>query len=162
MVKVVKAKASAKASVKLRTTAQEIKAKRLASANNGTKYHYNDKGALTLAQVIDKVASKAIIGGKGSDLAKATGKALKANAKARRAWCLANPSQVALVSRKEIQLKKIVKGSPSARPDNAIRVRLSTHTKGTLLGYVRYLDNAQAKAKPSDKHAESVFIYRKA
>ena len=156
MAKSVKARASVKASVRLGATAQGIQVKRAANAVKGVKLPYNDKGALTLAQAIDKVVSARKVNPYG----KATGKALSANAQERRAWCLANLDACVIVKRETVQRKDIESENP--RPENAIRVRLTTHAKGSKVGYIRYLNSVQAKASPNHKHGESVILYRKA
>ena len=156
MAKSVKARASVKASVKVGATAQGIQVKRAANAVKGVKLPYNDKGALALAQAIDKVVSARKVNPYG----KATGKALSANAQERRAWCLANLDACVVVKRETVQRKDIESENP--RPENAIRVRLTTHAKGSKVGYIRYLNSVQAKASPSHKHGESVILYRKA
>jgi hypothetical protein len=120
------------------------------------KLPYNDKGALTLAQAIDKVVSARKVNPYG----KATGKALSANASQRREWCLKNLDACVIVKRETVQRKDIESENP--RPENAIRVRLTTHAKGSKVGYIRYLNSVQAKASPNHKHGESVILYRKA
>ena len=156
MAKSVKARASVKASVRLGATAQGIQVKRAANAVKGVKLPYNDKGALTLAQAIDKVVSARKVNPYG----KATGKALSANASQRREWCLKNLDACVIVKRETVQRKDIESENP--RPENAIRVRLTTHAKGSKVGYIRYLNSVQAKASPNHKHGESVILYRKA
>ena len=156
MAKRVKARASVKASVKVGATAQEIKAKRAKSAARGSKLHYDDKGAMTFAKAVDIVANAPKVNPYG----KATGKALSANAQERRAWCLANLDACVVVKRETVQRKDIESENP--RPENAIRVRLTTHAKGSKVGYIRYLNSVQAKASPNHKHGESVILYRKA
>ena len=155
MAKSVKARASVKASVRLGATAQGIQVKRAANAVKGVKLPYNDKGALTLAQAIDKVVSARKVNPYG----KATGKALSANAQERRAWCLANLDACVVVKRETVQRKDIESENP--RPENAIRVRLTTHAKGSKVGYIRYLA-VKRGTTPKGKHAESVILYRKA
>ena len=155
MAKRVKAKASASASVKVGASAQAIQVRRAKNSAKGVKLPYADKGAITLAQAIDKVASAR----KVNPLGKATGKALSANASERRAWCLANLDACVIVKRETIQLKEIESENP--RPENAIRIRLSTHAKGKNIGYIRYLAVKRGET-PTGKHAESVILYRKA
>ena len=155
MAKSVKARASVKASVKVGATAQGIQVKRAANAVKGVKLPYNDKGAITLAQAIDKVVSARKVNPYG----KATGKALSANASQRREWCLKNLDACVIVKRETVQRKKIDSKNP--RPENAIRVRLTTHAKGSKVGYIRYLSVPKG-TKPKGKHAESVILYRKA
>ena len=155
MAKSVKARASVKASVKVGATAQEIRAKRATNSAKGVKLPYADKGALALAQAIDKVASAR----KVNPFGKATGKALMANASERREWCLKNLDACVIVNRETIQRKAIARKNP--RPENAIRVRLTTHAKGSKVGYIRYLVVPKGK-KATGKHAESVILYRKA
>ena len=155
MAKSVKARASVKASVRLGATAQGIQVKRAANAVKGVKLPYNDKGALTLAQAIDKVASARKVNPYG----KAKGKALANNASERRAWCLKNLDACVIVKRETIQRKDIESENP--RPENAIRVRLTTHAKGSKVGYIRYLA-VKRGTTPKGKHAESVILYRKA
>ena len=155
MAKRVKARASARASVRLGATAQAIETKRAANSAKGVKLPYNDKGAKTLAQAIDNVAKARKI----NPFGKAKGKALSANASERRAWCLANLDACEIVEREAIQLKEIESENP--RPENAIRVRLTTHAKGKNIGYIRYLAVKRGQV-PKGKHAESVILYRKA
>jgi len=155
MAKSVKARASVKASVRLGATAQGIQVKRAANAVKGVKLPYNDKGAISLAQAIDKVASARKVNPYG----KATGKALANNASERREWCLKNLDACVIVKRETIQRKDIESENP--RPENAIRVRLTTHAKGSKVGYIRYLA-VKRGATPKGKHAESVILYRKA
>lgn len=155
MARKVKAKFSASASVKLGATAKEIQAKRVANSAKGVKLPYADKGAMTLAQAIDTVAKARKVNPYG----KAKGKALSANADKRRQWCLDNLDACVIVKRETIQRKDIESENP--RPENAIRVRLSTHTKGETIGYIRYLAVKKGE-KPKGKHAESVILYRKA
>ena len=156
MAKRVKARASVKASVKVGATAKAITHKRAKNLARGVKLHYNDKGAMALAQAIDTVATSRKVNPHG----KATGKALANNASERRAWCLANLDACVIVKRETIQRKEIDTENP--RPENAIRARLSTHELGAKVGYIRYLSTPEAKAKPKHKHAESVILYRKA
>ena len=155
MAKQVKAKASASASVKVGASAQAIQVRRAKNSAKGVKLPYADKGAITLAQAIDKVASARKVNPHG----KATGKALIANASERRQWCLDNLDACVIVKRETIQLKEIESESP--RPENAIRMRLSTHAKGKNIGYIRYLAVKRGE-NPTGKHAESVILYRKA
>ncbi|NDA63702.1 MAG: hypothetical protein EBX50_16970 [Chitinophagia bacterium] len=155
MAKRVKARASARASVKVGATAQAIQAKRVANSVKGVKLPYADKGAMTLAQAIDKVASARKVNPYG----KATGKALSANASQRREWCLKNLDACVIVKRETIQRKDIESENP--RPENAIRVRLTTHANGKRIGYIRYLAVKRGQV-PTGKHAESVILYRKA
>lgn len=155
MAKRVKARASARASVKVGATAQAIQVKRAANSAKGVKLPYADKGALALAQAIDTVASAR----KVNPFGKATGKALSANASQRREWCLKNLDACVIVKRETIQLKEIESENP--RPENAIRVRLTTHAKGSKVGYIRYLAVKRGQT-PKGKHAESVILYRKA
>ncbi len=155
MVKRVKASASASASVKLGDTAKGIEIMRAKNSAKGVKLPYNDKGAKALAQAIDKVANARKVNPYG----KAKGKALSANASERRQWCLDNLDACVIVNRETIQRKAIARKNP--RPENAIRVRLSTHTKGEKVGYIRYLEVRKGE-KPKGKHAESVILYRKA
>lgn len=155
MVKPVKAKASARASVRVGATAQAIQVRRAKNSVLGVKQPYADKGAITLAQAIDKVASAR----KVNPFGKAKGKALSANASERRAWCLNNLDACVIVKRASIQLKDIESDNP--RPENAIRVRLTTHAKGKTIGYIRYLAVKRGET-PKGKHAESVILYRKA
>jgi hypothetical protein len=155
MAKSVKARASVKASVKVGATAQGIQVKRAANAVKGVKLPYNDKGALALAQAIDKVVSARKVNPYG----KATGKALSANASQRREWCLKNLDACVIVKRETVQRKDIESENP--RPENAIRVRLTTHAKGSKVGYIRYLA-VKRGTTPTGKHAESVILYRKA
>ena len=155
MAKSVKAKASVKASVKVGATAQAIQVKRQANAVKGVKLPYNDKGAITLAQAIDKVVSARKVNPYG----KATGKALANNASERREWCLKNLDACVIVKRETVQRKDIESENP--RPENAIRVRLTTHAKGSKVGYIRYLA-VKRGTTPTGKHAESVILYRKA
>ena len=155
MAKSVKARASVRASVKLGATAQAIQAKRATNSAKGVKLPYADKGALTLAQAIDTVAKVSKINPYG----KAKGKALSANAQERRAWCFANLKACVIVKRETIQRKDIESDNP--RPENAIRVRLTTHAKGSKVGYIRYLAVKRGQV-PTGKHAESVILYRKA
>ncbi len=155
MAKSVKARASVKASVKLGATAQGIQVKRAANAVKGVKLPYNDKGAISLAQAIDKVANARKVNPYG----KAKGKALSANASQRREWCLKNLDACVIVKRETIQRKEIESENP--RPENAIRVRLTTHAKGSKVGYIRYLA-VKRGTTPKGKHAESVILYRKA
>ena len=95
MAKSVKARSSVKASVRIGATAQAIQARRATNSAKGVKLPYADKGAITLAQAIDKVASAR----KVNPFGKATGKALSANATERRAWCLANLDACVIVKR---------------------------------------------------------------
>ena len=155
MAKKVKAKASARVSVKVGATAQAIQAKRATNSAKGVKLPYADKGAMTLAQAIDKVASARKVNPYG----KATGKALSANASQRREWCLKNLDACVIVKRETIQRKDIESENP--RPENAIRVRLTTHANGKRIGYIRYLAVKRGQV-PTGKHAESVILYRKA
>ncbi len=155
MAKKVKARASVKASVKVGATAQEIQAKRVANSAKGVKLPYADKGAMTLAQAIDTVAKARKVNPYG----KATGKALSANASQRREWCLKNLDACVIVKRETIQRKDIESENP--RPENAIRVRLTTHANGKRIGYIRYLAVKRGQV-PTGKHAESVILYRKA
>ena len=155
MAKKVKGKASLRASVRLGATAQEIRAKRARSAVKGTKLHYNDKGAMTFADAVDKVAKAPKVNPYG----KAEGKALSANAPKRRQWCLDNPKSCVIVNRAIVQRKKIVSTNP--RPENAIGKRLETLDKGKNIGYIRYLAVSKGKA-PKGKEAELVILYRKA
>lgn len=155
MAKSVKAKASARASVKVGATAQAIQVKRATNSVKGVKLPYADKGAITLAQAIDKVASAR----KVNPFGKAKGKALSANASERREWCLNNLDACVIVKRETIQRKEIESENP--RPENAIRVRLTTHAKGKTIGYIRYLAVKRGQT-PKGKHAESVILYRKA
>jgi len=156
MAKSVKARASVKASVKLGATAQGIQVKRAANAVKGVKLPYNDKGAITLAQAIDTVLKARKVNPKHG---KATGRALSAKASERREWCLNNLDQCFVVNRETVQLKEIDSENP--RPENAIRVRLTTHDKAKTIGYIRYLAVPKGK-KAKGKHAESVILYRKA
>jgi len=156
MAKSVKARASVKASVKLGATAQGIQVKRAANAVKGVKLPYNDKGAITLAQAIDTVLKARKVNPKHG---KATGRALSAKASERREWCLNNLDQCFVVNRETVQLKEIDSENP--RPENAIRVRLTTHDKAKTIGYIRYLSVPKGK-KAKGKHAESVILYRKA
>ena len=156
MAKLVKGKAKISASVTVGATAKDIQARRVVNKAKGVKLPYADKGAITLAQAIDKVASAR----KVNPLGKATGKALSANASERRQWCLDNLDACVIVKRDTIQLSEIVSENP--RPENAIRIRLSTHAKGAKVGYIRYLASPIAKKSPNHKHAESVILYRKA
>ena len=155
MAKRVKARASVKASVSVGASAQSIRARRVANAVKGVKLPYDDKGALALAKAIDDVAKARKVNPYG----KATGKALMANAQERRAWCFKNLDACVIVKRETIQRKEIESENP--RPENAIRVRLSTHPKGAKVGYIRYLAVKRGKT-PKGKHAESVILYRKA
>ena len=155
MTKRVKARASARASVKVGATAQAIQAKRATNSAKGVKLPYADKGALALAQAIDKVAGSR----KVNPFGKATGKALSANAQERREWCFKNLDACVIVKRETIQLKEVESENP--RPENAIRVRLTTHAKGSKVGYIRYLAVKRGQV-PTGKHAESVILYRKA
>ena len=155
MAKRVKAKASARASVKVSATAQEIKAKRAKSAARGSKLHYDDKGAMTFAKAVDIVANAPKVNPYG----KAEGKALSANAPKRRQWCLDNPKSCVIVNRAIVQRKKIESKNP--RPENAIGKRLETLDKGKRIGYIRYLAVKKGKA-PKGKDAELVILYRKA
>ena len=168
MAKSVKARASVKASVKVGATAQGIQVKRQANAVKGVKLPYNDKGALALAQAIDTLTPLVKVNGKWvvkkakkiNTLGQAKGKALSANAQERRAWCLANLDACVIVKRETVQRKDIESENP--RPENAIRVRLSTHKNCEYIGYVRYLSSPIARKNPNHKHAESVILYRKA
>ena len=155
MAKIVKAKYKGSASVSANATLKEIQAKRATNAAKGVKLPYADKGAITLAQAIDKVASARKVNPYG----KAKGKALMANASERREWCLKNLDACVIVNRETIQRKAIARKNP--RPENAIRVRLTTHAKGSKVGYIRYLVVPKGK-KATGKHAESVILYRKA
>ena len=155
MRKTVKAKASARASVRVGATAQEIKAKRAKSAARGSKLHYDDKGAMTFAKAVDIVANAPKVNPYG----KATGKALSANAPKRRQWCLDNPKSCVIVNRALVQRKAINSDNP--RPENAIGKRLETLDKGKRIGYIRYLAVKKGKA-PKGKNAELVILYRKA
>lgn len=155
MAKVVRAKYKGSASVSANATLKGIQAKRATNAAKGVKLPYADKGAITLAQAIDKVASAR----KVNPFGKAKGKALSANASQRRAWCLNNLDACVIVKRETIQRKDIESDNP--RPENAIRVRLTTHAKGKNIGYIRYLAVKKGET-PKGKHAESVILYRKA
>ena len=155
MAKSVRAKASARASVKVGATAQAIQAKRSVNTLKGVKLPYADKGAIVLANAIDTVAKMS----KVNPFGKAKGKKLSANAQERRAWCFANLKSCVIVKRETIQLKDIKTKNP--RPENAIRVRLTTHAKGSKVGYIRYLA-VKKGTKAKGKHAESVILYRKA
>jgi len=155
MAKKVRARASVSSSVRVRATAQEIRAKRAISLAQGSKLHYNDEGAMTFADAVDKVAKAPKINPYG----KATGKALRANAPERRQWCLDNPKSCVIVNRAMVQRKKIVSKNP--RPENAIGKRLETLDKGKNIGYIRYLAVKNGKA-PKGKEAELVILYRKA
>ena len=155
MAKRVKAKASARASVKVSATAQEIRAKRARSAMKGSKLHYDDNGAMTFAKAVDTVAKAPKVNPYG----KAEGKALSANAPKRRQWCLDNPKSCVIVNRAIVQRKKIVSDNP--RPENAIGKRLETLEKGKKIGYIRYLAVKKGQA-PKGKNAELVILYRKA
>lgn len=155
MAKRVKAKASARASVRVGATAQEIRAKRAKNAARGSKLHYDDEGAMTFAEAVDKVAKAP----KVNPFGKAEGKALSANAPKRRQWCLDNPKSCVIVNRAIVQRKAIDSENP--RPDNALRQRLKTLDKGKRIGYIRYLAVKNGKA-PKGKDAELVILYRKA
>ena len=155
MAKLVKGKAKISASVKVGATAKDIHARREVNKAKGVKLPYADKGALALAIAIDTVAKASKVNPYG----KAKGKALSANASERRAWCLDNLDACVIVKRETIQLSEITSENP--RPENAIRIRLSTHTKGAKVGYIRYLAVKRGQT-PKGKHAESVILYRKA
>ena len=155
MARKVRAKATLRGSVSVGASAQGIRARRVANARRGVKLPYDDKGAIALANAIDTVLGFRKVNPYG----KATGKALMANASERRAWCFQNLDACVVVKRESIQLKDIESENP--RPENAIRVRLSTHPKGSKVGYIRYLAVKRGE-NPKGKHAESVILYRKA
>jgi hypothetical protein len=159
MAKTVKAKASTRRSAqraKVGATAQEIQAKRAKNALKGSKLHYNDKGAMTLAQAIDTVLKARKV---NPEHGEAEGRALSAKASERRQWCLDNPQHCFIVNRETVQLKEIDSENP--RPENAMRQRLKTLDKAKTLGYIRYLVVPKG-TKAKGKHAESVILYRKA
>lgn len=86
--------------------------------------------------------------------------ATRSNGATRRAWCVANPKSVLMVSRSDIATK-----NGSDRPENTINAKLATLApiKGTSakkIGYIRVLDKSVAVANPTHAQIEMVYCYR--
>lgn len=82
--------------------------------------------------------------------------ATKSNAKARREWCEKN--NAVIVDRSKVIEKKLISKD---RPENLIRIRLTTIKHGEKIGYVRVMSNGDYQKNPKSKKSELVFIYRK-
>jgi len=82
--------------------------------------------------------------------------ATKSNAKARREWCEKN--NAVIVDRSKVIEKKLISKD---RPENLIRIRLTTIKHGEKIGYVRVMSNDDYQKNPKSKKSELVFIYRK-
>jgi len=81
--------------------------------------------------------------------------ATKSNAKARREWCEKN--NAVIVDRSKVIEKKNISKD---RPENLIRMRLTTVKYGEIIGYVRVISAVEYRKNPKSKKSELVFLYR--
>ena len=135
-------------------TLETVKKSNLASAKNQSKPIQITPKIQAWWANLEKIATTgAII---PSELRLAT----RTNGATRRAWCVANPKSVLMVSVADIANKV------GDRPENTVRAKLQVlaSVKGNTtikkIGYIRVLDKSVADSNPTHPDTDKVFCYR--
>ena len=135
-------------------TLETVKKANLASAKNQSKPIQITPKIQAWWANLEKIATSATI--IPTELRLAT----RTNGATRRAWCVANPKSVLMVSVSDIANKV------GNRPENIVRAKLDTLTnvKGNTttkkIGYIRVLDKSVADSNPTHPDTDKVFCYR--
>lgn len=135
-------------------TLETVKKSNLASAKNQSKPIQITPKIQAWWATCEKIATEATI--IPTELRIAT----RTNGATRRAWCVANPKSVLMVSVADIANKV------GDRPENTVRAKLQVlatvkgNTTTKKLGYIRVLDKSVADSNPTHKDIHKVFIYR--
>ena len=135
-------------------TLETVKKSNLASAKNQSKPIQITPKIQAWWASLEKIATKgAII---PTDLRIAT----RTNGATRRAWCVANPKSVLMVSVSDIANKV------GDRPENTVRAKLQVlatvkgNTTTKKIGYIRVLDKSVADSNPTHPDMDKVYCYR--
>lgn len=120
----------------------------LINAKRDSKRNYSSNRAEYFFSCVAQAVAK-------NPIPKSLATATKSNAKTRRQWCLEN--NAVIVDRSKVIEKKNISKD---RPENLIRIRLTTVKYGNIIGYVRVMSTDEYRKNPKSKKSELVFLYR--